>query len=44
MPLSSLTAANTTDVYAFRSHSGNEQYLTVALGVYPFEEPASANK
>ena len=32
-------AANTTDVYAFRSHSGNEQYLTVALGVYPFEEP-----
>lgn len=29
-------AANTTDVYAFRSAGG---YLTTALGVYPFEEP-----
>lgn len=32
-------AANTTDVYAFRSWDGNAQYLTAALGVYPFEEP-----
>ncbi len=32
-------AANTTDVYAFRSNTGNEKYLTVALAVYPFEEP-----
>jgi hypothetical protein len=32
-------AANTTDVYAFRSASENEQYLTTALAVYPFEEP-----
>lgn len=33
-------AANTTDVYAFRSadESGN-QYLTTAVAVYPFEEP-----
>ena len=34
-------AANTTDVYAFRSASedGKTQYLTTALAVYPFEEP-----
>src|SRR6185295_15474463 len=32
-------AANTTDVYAFRSASGGAQYLTAALAVYPFEEP-----
>jgi hypothetical protein len=33
-------AANTTDVYAFRSNRANgEKYLTVALAVYPFEEP-----
>lgn len=31
--------ANTTDVYAFRSDSKNNQYLTTALAVYPFEEP-----
>ena len=32
-------AANTADVYAFRSASGGSQYLTVAVTVYPFEEP-----
>ena len=33
-------SANTTDVYAFRSSDANGgQYLTVALAVYPFEEP-----
>lgn len=32
-------AANTTDVYAFRSQGGGQQNLTVALAVYPFEEP-----
>jgi hypothetical protein len=32
-------AANTTDVYAFRSDRGGVRYLTLALGVYPFEEP-----
>lgn len=33
-------SANTTDVYAFRSSDANgAQYLTVALAVYPFEEP-----
>jgi hypothetical protein len=32
-------AANTTDVYAFRSNARGQKYLTVALGVYPFEEP-----
>ena len=32
-------AANTCDVYAFRSATGGEQYLTTALTVYPFEEP-----
>ncbi|HSR50027.1 MAG TPA: DUF4331 domain-containing protein [Acidobacteriota bacterium] len=32
-------AANTTDVYAFRSSDGSTQYLTTALSVYPFEEP-----
>ncbi len=33
-------AANTTDVYAFRSSDGTTQYLTTALAVYPFEEPS----
>ena len=32
-------AANTADVYAFRSAAAGTQYLTVALTVYPFEEP-----
>ncbi|MEE9263914.1 MAG: DUF4331 domain-containing protein [Vicinamibacteria bacterium] len=32
-------AANTTDVYAFRSDSSGTQYLTAAVAVYPFEEP-----
>jgi hypothetical protein len=32
-------AANTTDVYAFVSESGGQDYLTTALAVYPFEEP-----
>lgn len=32
-------AANTTDVYAFRSNSEDGEYLTTALAVYPFEEP-----
>ncbi len=32
-------AANTTDVYAFRSQSNGIQYLTAALAVYPFEDP-----
>ncbi|MEA3411175.1 MAG: DUF4331 domain-containing protein [Pseudomonadota bacterium] len=32
-------AANTTDVYAFRSDANGVQYLTTALAVYPFEEP-----
>ena len=36
-------SANTTDVYAFRSDQivsgGTNKYLTVALAVYPFEEP-----
>lgn len=32
-------AANTTDVYAFRSSSGGQDYLTTAVAVYPFEEP-----
>src|SRR6266436_8612318 len=32
-------AANTTDVYAFRSSNNRKQYLTVVLAVYPFEEP-----
>ncbi len=32
-------AANTTDVYAFRSSSDGVEYLTTALAVYPFEEP-----
>lgn len=32
-------AANTTDVYAFVSQPGSTKYLTVALAVYPFEEP-----
>ncbi|HSR70217.1 MAG TPA: DUF4331 family protein, partial [Acidobacteriota bacterium] len=32
-------AANTTDVYAFRSDDSSNRYLTTALAVYPFEEP-----
>ena len=32
-------AANTTDVYAFLTERGTNKYLTVALAVYPFEEP-----
>ena len=32
-------AANTTDVYAFKSRNGVSDYLTTALAVYPFEEP-----
>ena len=32
-------AANTCDVYAFRSANNGSQYLTTALTVYPFEEP-----
>ncbi len=32
-------AANTTDVYAFRSERDGIQYLTTAVAVYPFEEP-----
>lgn len=32
-------AANTTDVYAFRSDNNGIQYLTTAVAVYPFEEP-----
>jgi hypothetical protein len=32
-------AANTTDLYAFLSTRNNVKYLTVALGVYPHEEP-----
>jgi hypothetical protein len=31
--------ANTTDVYAFVSQLNGAKYLTVALAVYPFEEP-----
>ena len=32
-------AANTTDVYAFVDVDNGAKHLTVALGVYPFEEP-----
>ncbi|MDB6136953.1 MAG: hypothetical protein JWO94_25 [Verrucomicrobiaceae bacterium] len=32
-------AANTTDVYAFVSYHNLTKYLTVALAVYPHEEP-----
>ncbi len=32
-------AANTTDVYAFRSKEDGVEYMTAALGVFPFEEP-----
>ena len=32
-------AANTADVYAFRSSEGGTEYLTTALTVYPFQEP-----
>ena len=31
--------ANTTDVYAFVTRRNGADYLTVALAVYPFEEP-----
>jgi hypothetical protein len=33
--------ANTTDVYAFKSKAAGIDYLTTALGVYPFEEPGT---
>ncbi|MEO6182894.1 MAG: DUF4331 domain-containing protein [Verrucomicrobiota bacterium] len=32
-------SANTTDVYAFLTSQDTNKYLTVALSVYPFEEP-----
>src|SRR5499426_4823925 len=32
-------AANTTDVYAFLTSRAGTKYLTVALAVWPFEEP-----
>ncbi len=32
-------AANTTDVYAFRSSSDGVDYLSTAVAVYPFEDP-----
>ncbi|MEO7297280.1 MAG: DUF4331 family protein, partial [Verrucomicrobiota bacterium] len=32
-------SANTADVYAFLSGDGTNKYLSVALTVYPFEEP-----
>src|SRR5262245_55065686 len=32
-------AANTTDVYAFLTSRAGAKYLTVALAVWPFEEP-----
>ncbi|HEX4946643.1 MAG TPA: DUF4331 domain-containing protein [Blastocatellia bacterium] len=32
-------SANTTDVYAFVTEDGGQKYLTVALSVYPHEEP-----
>ena len=32
-------AANTTDLYAFLSSTGGIKHLTVALAVFPFEEP-----
>lgn len=32
-------AANTTDVYAFVGGAGASKHLTVALGVYPHQEP-----
>ncbi len=32
-------SANTTDVYAFLTGQDTNKYLTVALSVYPFEEP-----
>ncbi len=32
-------AANTTDVYAFVDADGKNKHLTLALGVYPHEEP-----
>src|SRR5262245_58155524 len=32
-------AANTTDVYAFLTSRDGTKYLTVALAVWPFEEP-----
>jgi hypothetical protein len=33
-------SAHITDVYAFVSQLGNVKYLTVAVAVYPFEEPS----
>ena len=39
-PLISLDdAANTTDVYAFKSMENGVPYLTTAVAVYPFENP-----
>src|SRR6476620_92920 len=32
-------SANTTDVYAFVDEDNGNKHLTVALGVYPHEEP-----
>ncbi|MEP6663738.1 MAG: DUF4331 domain-containing protein, partial [Verrucomicrobiota bacterium] len=32
-------SANTTDVYAFLTSRDSKKYLSVALAVYPFEEP-----
>ncbi len=32
-------SANTTDVYAFVTEEGGQKYLTIALSVYPHEEP-----
>lgn len=32
-------AANTTDVYAFKSEADGQAYLTTALAVYPFQNP-----
>ena len=32
-------SANTTDVYAFVTEDGGQKYLTVALSVYPHQEP-----
>ncbi len=32
-------SANTTDVYSFVTEEGGQKYLTVALSVYPHEEP-----
>jgi hypothetical protein len=32
-------SANTTDVYAFVTEDGGQKYLTIALSIYPHEEP-----